>query len=88
MQTDYFFHCAIEQVYFFSQNQSKEIFFQNIPVTPPPPPEYQMDRALWKVLSKDTNLLNTKGQYVRQNNRNQYLSLMSRQTDRQTEWYM
>ena len=43
LETDYFFHCAIEQVYFFSQNQSKEIFFQNSPA--PPPPEYQMDRA-------------------------------------------
>ena len=42
LETDYFFHCAIEQVYFFfSQNQSKEIFFQNIPG----PPEYQMDCA-------------------------------------------
>ena len=27
---------------FFSQNQSKDFFFQNIPG----PPEYQMDRAL------------------------------------------
>ena len=41
----FFFHSAIEQYYFFSQNQSKEIFS---PKNPSPPPEYQMDRALFK----------------------------------------
>ena len=44
LETDYFFHIAIEQNYFFSQNKSKEMFFgKNLS---PPPPEYQMDRAL------------------------------------------
>ena len=37
-----FFHCAIEQDYFLSQNQSKEIFFYKNPSLPPPA-EYQMD---------------------------------------------
>ena len=34
----------LSKINFLSQNQSKEIFFQNIPATPPPP-EYQMDRT-------------------------------------------
>ena len=33
---DYFCHSAIEQDYFFSQNQSKEIFFEKNPQAPPP----------------------------------------------------
>ena len=37
-----FFHCAIEQDYFFSQNQSKDFFFEK---KNQGPPEYQMDRA-------------------------------------------
>ena len=43
---DKLFHSAIEQDYFFSQNQSKEIFFRKNPSPPPPRPKYQMDRAL------------------------------------------
>ena len=34
-----FFHCAIEQVYFFFVKiRARKIFFQNIPAPPPPPP--------------------------------------------------
>ena len=38
-----FFTVPLSKFIFFSQNQSKEFFFQNSPG--PPPPEYQMDRA-------------------------------------------
>ena len=38
-----FFTVPLGNITFFSQNQSKEIFFEKIPS---PPPEYQMDRAL------------------------------------------
>ena len=39
-----FFTVPLSNIISFSQNQSKEIFFEKIP-SPPPPPEYQMDRA-------------------------------------------
>ena len=38
-----FFTVPLSNIIFFSQNQSKEIFFEKIPS---PSPEYQMDRAL------------------------------------------
>ena len=41
----FFFTVSLSNIIFFSQNQSKEIFFEKNP-SPPPPPEYQMDRAL------------------------------------------
>ena len=37
-----FFTVPLSNIIFFSQNQSKGIFFEKIPS---PPPEYQMDRA-------------------------------------------
>ena len=47
LETDYFFHSAIEQDYFFSAKiRARKFFFEKIP-RPPPPPEYQMDRALY-----------------------------------------
>ena len=44
-----FFTVPLSNIIFFSQNQSKEIFFEKIPS--PPPPEYQMDRALPNAMS-------------------------------------
>ena len=46
LETDYFFHCAIEQVYFFYSKSEQGNFFPKYPSPPPPPPEYKMDRAL------------------------------------------
>ena len=43
LETDYFFHCAIEQYYFFKSKSEQGNFFRK---NSKPPPEYQMDRAL------------------------------------------
>ena len=40
-----FFTVPLSKIIFLCQNQSKDIFFEKNP-SPPPPPEYQMDRAL------------------------------------------
>ena len=49
----FFFTVPLSKFIFFTQNESKEIFFQYIPG--PPPPEYQMDRALFEEKKGDVN---------------------------------
>ena len=46
LETDYFFHSAIEQDYFFQPKSEQGNFFRKNSKPPPPPQEYQMDRAL------------------------------------------
>ena len=52
LETDYFFHSAIEQDYFFQPKSEQGIFFSK-KFQAPPPPEYQMDRALAAFVSRD-----------------------------------